>query len=111
MFVVARCNCVKVERDGNNNASKFDAPLIVPHELKEGVSQHFISNVLNVYQPHFDRFWSEEEIDDIEAKQCDLIKRYNIDQHIKQTIDLCLLMRHGTRLTSLLIGCVNSAMG
>ncbi|CAM6007707.1 unnamed protein product [Sphagnum balticum] len=32
--------------------------------------------------------WSEEEIDEIKAKQCNLIKRYNKDQHIKQIIDL-----------------------
>jgi hypothetical protein len=43
--------------------------------------------VLNVYWPRFDRFWFEEEIDEIEAEHYDLIRRYNNDHHIKQIID------------------------
>jgi hypothetical protein len=41
-----------------------------------------------VYQPRFDCFWFEEEINEIEAEQHDVIRRYNNDQHIKQIIDL-----------------------
>ncbi len=43
--------------------------------------------MLNVYRPHLDYFWSKEEIDEIEVEQCDLIRWYNNDQHIKQIMD------------------------
>jgi hypothetical protein len=33
MFVVVRCDRIKVERVNNNNANKLDAPLVVMHEL------------------------------------------------------------------------------
>jgi hypothetical protein len=59
----------------------------VPHELVKVALRHFISDVLNIYRPRLDRFWSEEEIDEIEVEQRDLIKRYNNDQHIKQMIN------------------------
>jgi hypothetical protein len=87
VFIVVECNHVKVERDGNNNTNKFDAPPIVSHELVKVAPRHFISNVLNVYWPCLDHFWSKEEIDKIEVEQRNLIKRYNNNQHIKQIID------------------------
>jgi hypothetical protein len=59
MFIVIGCDCVMAERDGNNNAKKFNAPPIVPHELVKVMPRHFILNVLNVYRPHLDCFWSE----------------------------------------------------
>jgi hypothetical protein len=59
----------------------------VPHELVKVVLRHFILDVLNIYRPHLDRFWSEEEIDEIEVEQRDPIKRYNNDQHIEHIID------------------------
>ncbi len=43
--------------------------------------------MLNIYRPCLDRFWSEEDIDEIEVEQRDLIKRYNNDQHIEQIIN------------------------
>jgi hypothetical protein len=33
MFVVTGCNCVKAERDDNNNTSEFNVLLVMPHEL------------------------------------------------------------------------------
>ncbi|CAK9259234.1 unnamed protein product [Sphagnum jensenii] len=70
-----------------HNASELDAPPVVPHELVKVVLRHFILDVLNIYRPHLDRFWSEEEIDEIEVEQRDPIKRYNNDQHIEHIID------------------------
>jgi hypothetical protein len=87
LFIVAGCDRVKAERDGNNNASELDAPPVVPHELVKVAPRHFISDVLNIYRPRLDRFWSEEEIDEIEVEQRNLIKRYNNDQHIEQIIN------------------------
>ncbi|CAK9863763.1 unnamed protein product [Sphagnum jensenii] len=87
VFIVAGCDCVKAERDGINNASELDAPPVVPHELVKVALRHFISDVLNIYRPHLDHFWSEEDIDEIEVEQRDLIKRYNNDQHIEQIIN------------------------
>jgi hypothetical protein len=87
MFVVAECDCIKAERDGNNNTSRLDTPLVVPHELVKVASQHFIADMLNVYWRHLDCFWFEKKINKIEAEQRDLIKQYNNDQHIKQIID------------------------
>ncbi len=77
MFVVIRCNRFKAKRDDNNNANELDMPPIVPHGLVKVVPWHFISDMLNVYRPHLEGFWSKEEIDKIKAKQHDLIKRYN----------------------------------
>jgi hypothetical protein len=87
LFIVAGYDRVKAERDGNNNVSELDAPPVVPHELVKVALRHFISDVLNIYRPCLDRFWSEKEIDKIEDEQCDLIKRYNNDQHIEQIIN------------------------
>jgi hypothetical protein len=87
LFIVVGCDRVKAEWDGNNNARELDAPPVVPHELVKVATQHFISDVLNIYRPRLDRFWSEKEIDEIEVEQRDLIKRYNNDQHIEQIIN------------------------
>ncbi|CAK9860154.1 unnamed protein product [Sphagnum jensenii] len=65
---------IKVEQDGNNNMTELDMPPVVPHELVKVALQHFISDVLSVYRPCLDHFWSKEETDEIEAKQHDLIK-------------------------------------
>ncbi|CAK9257744.1 unnamed protein product [Sphagnum jensenii] len=75
------------EQDGNNNVNELDVPLVVPHELVKVASQHFISDVLNFYRPCLDHFWSKEETDESKAKQRDLIKHYNNNQHIEQIID------------------------
>jgi hypothetical protein len=41
------------------------------------VPWHFISDMLIVYRPRLEHFWFEEEINEIEAKQRNLIRRYN----------------------------------
>ncbi len=74
VFVVTGYDYIKAERNDNNNANKLDTPLVVPHELIKVASQHFISDALNMYRPRLDQFWSEEEMDEIEAKQHNLIK-------------------------------------
>jgi hypothetical protein len=74
VFVVAECNHIKSKQDSNNNASELDALPIVPHKLIKVPPQHFILDVLNVYRPHLDRFWFEEEINEIEVEQRNLIK-------------------------------------
>jgi hypothetical protein len=56
LFIVAGCDRVKAERDGNNNSSELDAPPVVPHEFVKVALQHFISDVLNIYRPRLDRF-------------------------------------------------------
>jgi hypothetical protein len=38
VFVVAGCDCFKVEWDDNNNVSKLDALPVVPQELVKVVS-------------------------------------------------------------------------
>jgi hypothetical protein len=83
VFVITECDRIKAEWDNNNNASELDTSPIVPHDLVKVVLRHFISDVLNLYRAHLDRFWSEKEIDKIEAEQLNLIMRYNNDQHIK----------------------------
>jgi hypothetical protein len=83
LFIVVGCDRIKAKWDGNNNTSKLDTPPIVPHELVKAASRHFISDVLNVYRTYLDRFWSEKEINKIEAEQHNLIKRYNNNQHIE----------------------------
>ncbi len=87
MFVVVRCDRVKAKWDNNNNASSLNALPIVLHELVKVALQHFISDMLNMYWPRLDHFWSEEEIDKIETEQRNLIMRYNNNHHIKQIID------------------------
>ncbi len=86
-FIVIGCDRIKAERENNNNASKLDVPPVVPHELVKVAQPQFISNVLNIYRPRLDCFWFEEEINEIEAEQRDMIRRYNNDQHIEQIID------------------------
>ncbi len=68
LFIIAGCDRVKAERNGNNNTSELDAPPVVPHELVKVAPRHFISDVLNIYRPRLDHFWSEEEIDEIEVE-------------------------------------------
>jgi hypothetical protein len=76
VFVIAICDRVTTKWD-DNNINEFDVPPVVAHEFIKVVSWHFILDVLNVYWPYLDCFWSKEEIDKIEAKQHDLIKWYN----------------------------------
>ncbi len=68
VFIVIECDCVKAKWDDNNNASELDVPPVMLHEFVKVASWHFISDVLDVYWPCLDRFWSEEEINEIEAK-------------------------------------------
>jgi hypothetical protein len=56
VFVVTECNHVKAEWDDNNNANKFNAMLVVRHELIKVAPQHFILNMLNMYLSHLDHF-------------------------------------------------------
>jgi len=90
-------------------------PHVVPHELVKVAPRHFISDELNIYRPRLDRFWSEEEINEIEVEQRDLIKWYNNDQHIEHIINLykhtVSFNEAWTRLASLSIGYANFAVG
>jgi hypothetical protein len=47
----------------------------------------FVQKVLDMYREHLTKFWSPQNIDQIEADHCALLKAYNIDNIMRATID------------------------
>ncbi len=53
-------------------------------KLRHGV---FVRKVLDPYREHLAKFWSPQNIDQIEANHCALLKAYNTDIVLCATID------------------------
>ncbi len=57
---------VQVEQDSNNEAAMMEAPLIMLAQLAHLRPRDFICNILDPHCAHLSRFWSSNEIEDVE---------------------------------------------
>ena len=70
-------NQVQVERDSNNGASAEDSPPVFPLELASMRPRDFIARVLDPHRAQLTKFWSPDEIENVERDQNALFKDYN----------------------------------
>ena len=78
---------VRAERDSDARAE--DSPPVFPHELAVIRPRDFISGVLDPRREHLARFWTAEEIDEVERDHKALFMAYsnNCDSSLKSTMD------------------------
>jgi hypothetical protein len=65
----------------------MDAPPIMPAQLVHLCPRDFICNVLDPRHAHLSRFWSLDEIEDVERDHMKLVKDYGVEIELKQNID------------------------
>jgi len=63
------------------------APPVMPAQLVHLHSKDFIHNILDPHCAHLSRFWSPNEIKDVEQDHMKLVKDYGIEIELKQNID------------------------
>jgi hypothetical protein len=83
-------NQVRAERDSNNDAREEDSPPVFPLELAALRPRDFISCVLDPRRDHLAKFWTPDEIENVERDHNSLFKAYNdgFDTSVKDIIDL-----------------------
>ncbi len=88
MMLIVDLNGVKAERDVANQSLDLDVPpVLLPGvlvKLRHGV---FVQKVLDPYCEHLAKFWSPQNIDQIEADHCAPLKAYNTDNVLHVAID------------------------
>ena len=70
-------NQVRAERDSNNDAREEDSPPVFPLELAALRPRDFISCVLDPRRDHLAKFWTPDEIENVERDHNSLFKAYN----------------------------------
>ena len=78
---------VQVERDHNNVAGTIEAPPIMPAELVKMRTGAFINGVLDPFRQHLEKFWSTEQIDQVECDHEDMLLTYARELSIKEIMD------------------------
>ena len=81
--IVAEGSQVQAERDGNNNTSKLEAPPVMPAELVKLRTGAFISDVVDPYRQHMMKFWTLDEIDNVEDEHKELLVAYSRKPNVK----------------------------
>jgi hypothetical protein len=87
MTLIVGLNGVKAKRDNANEGLDLDVPLVLPGVLMKLCHRAFIQKVLDPYREHLAKFWLPQNIDQIEADHCTLVKAYNIDNVLRIAID------------------------
>jgi hypothetical protein len=83
---------VHVERDSDNNVALKLAPSVMPSEFVMMRSNRFNKLVLDPYRPHVSKFWTVEQIDQIERDHKDLLKAF-----IEESATKALIEKHDVK--------------
>ncbi|CAM6064809.1 unnamed protein product [Sphagnum tenellum] len=87
MALIVGLHSVKAERDGNNRVlDKYALPVLLVQlvKVRHGV---FLKDVLDPFRQHVFSFWSEENVEQVEAEHRELLLqlRHHLAQHHRQT--------------------------
>ncbi len=83
---------VQAERDSDNNVALKVAPPVMPSELVLMRSNRFNKLVLDPYRLHIAKFWTVEQIDQIELDHKDLLKAF-----IEESATKALIEKHDVK--------------
>ena len=83
---------VQAERDSDNNTALKVVPLVMPSELVSMRSNRFNKLVLDSYCLHIVKFWTVEQIDQIERDHKDLLKAF-----IEESATKALIEKHDVK--------------
>uniref|UniRef100_A0AAV1TUW0 Uncharacterized protein n=1 Tax=Peronospora matthiolae TaxID=2874970 RepID=A0AAV1TUW0_9STRA len=78
---------VKAERGGNGLPLAKDAPHFMPLHFVTLLPYKFIQNVLNTQRSRLDKFWTPEQIEELEVNHQDLVKTYGGNVAVREVID------------------------
>jgi len=87
MFIVTGLDNIRSERDENNELFEQDAPPVMPNQIVKLRHDDFIEHVLDPYNDHLSKFWSEESIDQVKEGHRYLFKMYNKDVVLHVALD------------------------
>ena len=102
---------VQVEHDHNNVAKTLEAPPIMLAELVKMWTDAFIRNVLDPFRQHLEKFWSTEQIDQVECDHKDMLLAYDANPQSREfwmlTITKRSSMMRGTMSKPASLPCAN----
>jgi hypothetical protein len=87
LSIVAEGSKVQAERNSNNNASAFEAPPVMPDELRKLRTGAFINDVVDPYRQHVMKFWTADDIDKVENEHKELLVAYLCEPGVKAAFD------------------------
>jgi hypothetical protein len=87
MALVARLQSVRAEHDNDNRALDKDALPVLPVQLVKLRHGVFLKDVLDLFRQKVSSFWSEESVEQVEAKHRELLQLYNSDTILCDIID------------------------
>ncbi len=85
--LIVGLNGVKAERDATNQSFDLNMPPVLLNVLVKLCHGVFVRKVLDPYCEHFAKFWSPQNIDQIEADHCTLLKAYNTNNVLRIAIE------------------------
>ena len=77
----------QAQRNHNNVARTIEAPLVMPAELVKMRTGAFINDNLDPFRQHLEKFWSAEQIDQVECDHNDMLLAYAREPSIKEVLD------------------------
>ncbi|CAK9259892.1 unnamed protein product [Sphagnum jensenii] len=87
MMLIVDLNGVKAEHDDANQSLNLDVPPVLLSVLVKLRHGPFVRKVLDPYREHLTKFWSPQNIDQIEVDHCALLKVYNTDNVLRVAIN------------------------
>ena len=78
---------VKFERDDANKPLGSDAPPVLPAQLVKPCHGVWVRHVLTQHRVHAAKFWSNEQIDQLQADHRELLNRYHDNPVLRAAID------------------------
>lgn len=87
MMLIISLNGIKAKRDNANQSFNLDMPPVLPGVLVKLHHGTFIQKVLDLYHEHLAKFWSPQNIDQIEVDHCTQLKVYNTNSVLRTAIN------------------------
>jgi ankyrin repeat protein len=87
MMLIISLNGIKAEHDHANHSHDLDVPPVLLDVLMKLRHGMFVRKVLDPYREHLAKFWSPQNIDQIKANHCTILKAYNTDNILCIAID------------------------
>lgn len=83
---------VQGERDSRNQAAASLAPAVMPAELVKMTPRIFVAEMLDPRRAHIAKFWSTEQVEEIESDHRSLCREYIVNKRVKtnKIMRLCL---------------------
>ena len=87
LYLVSAGQRIQAERDSQNSAREFEAPLVLPHELVKLQHAAFVGDIVDTYRNHLAKHWTLGMIDAAERDHRDLLAAHAREPELKAKLE------------------------